>query len=35
MLLMFEKYSLSVSPTNVWQRANVVTDFILDEHSNF
>ena len=35
MLQMFGKGFLSVSRTFAWVCANVVTDFILDKHSNF
>ena len=35
MLPMFDKNRMSVSPTNAWLCKKVVTDFILDYHSNF
>jgi|GEM_PF-6957022 len=35
MLQMFGKDFMSVSLTPAWTCATVVTDFILDKHSNF
>ena len=35
MLPMFGKNQMSVSPTKAWLCKKVVTDFILDYHSNF
>ena len=35
MLQMFGKDSMPVSRTCAWFCTNAVTDFILDEHSNF